>query len=218
MKKVSALAASVLGLVLSFGLVTVTQADTRVYSVMHVAPDDALNLRSSAGTSGNVMAVIPPNGQGIVAAGEERKVGRSTWAKVYWAGIEGWVNKYYLREDVQTSSYNPGSTKPVRPDVILQCSGTEPFWKMNISETSMDIDMVADLKYAVPVSFRQQSSNNTSIAVVAGKKGDARTSAFLQKVETCSDGMSDRSYPYAITAVLGDRKVVSGCCGIVDPR
>ncbi len=187
---------------------TGASASRHVYAVTKVAPDDGLNMRSQPGVGGTVVIVLPSNAKGVLALGEERKSGNSTWIKISWAGKQGWVNKYYLSEDVQTSA------QPVNSSVVMECGGTEPFWSMHISEKQMDVTMLDGPKYVIPVEFRQQSANNTTVAVVAGSRGNAHTTAFLQKVETCSDGMSDKNYPYSVTAVLNSQKVVSGCCSI----
>lgn len=186
----------------------------RIYVVANVAPDDGLNMRSTPGVQGDIVLVLPSNAHGVLGLGEEQSLGRSTWIKVSWGGKQGWVNKYYLRENVHTSNYNPADSRPVNRDVVMQCGGTEPFWSMQISERAMQVNVLGGPQYNAPVEFRQQSVNNTSIAVVAGNRGNANTTAFLQKVETCSDGMSDRNYPYAITAVLNSERVMSGCCSL----
>ena len=187
---------------------------SRIYAVTHVAPDDGLNLRSAPGIGGSVVVVLPSNAKGVLSLGVEKKVDNSTWIQVTWAGKQGWVNKYYLREDVDTSNYNPADTTADHAEVVMECGGTEPFWSVSIGEQDMRVNVLDGPQYTVPVEFRQQSANNTSIAVIAGNQGTANTTAFLQKVETCSDGMSDRNYPYSITAVLGSQQVVSGCCSI----
>lgn len=190
---------------------------SRVYAVSKVAPDDGLNMRTQPGTGGSVVAVLPANAKGLVVLGQEQKTGNSTWVKVAWAGKQGWVNKYYLREDVDTVNYNPGTTiKPtIKPQVVMQCGGTEPFWSMSISEREMKVNIMSGAQFTVPVNMRQQSANSTTIAVVAGMRGTASTTALLEKVENCSDGMSDKNYPYTITAILNGQQVVSGCCSIV---
>ena len=189
---------------------------SRVYAVSKVAPDDGLNMRTQPGTGGSVVAVLPANAKGLVAVGQEQKTGNSVWVKVAWAGRQGWVNKYYLREDVDTVNYNPGKTRPtVKPEVVMQCGGTEPFWSMSISERDMKVNILEGAQFTIPVNMRQQSANSTTIAVVAGTRSNATTTAFLEKVENCSDGMSDKNYPYTITAVLNGQQVMSGCCAIV---
>jgi|GEM_PF-896756 uncharacterized membrane protein len=189
---------------------------SRVYAVFKVAPDDGLNMRTQPGTGGSVVAVLPANAKGLIVLSQEHKTGNSVWVKVAWAGYQGWVNKYYLREDVDTVNYNPGKTKPaVKPEVVMQCGGTEPFWSMSISEREMKVNILEGAQFSIPVNMRQQSANSTTIAVVAGTRGNATTTAFLEKVENCSDGMSDKNYPYTITAVLNGQQVMSGCCAIV---
>ncbi len=222
MKRTLVLASSMLAVL--FSLTPIQAADinaaSRVYAVTKVAPDDGLNLRTQPGPGGTVVVVLPANAKGLLSLGLEKKTGNSTWLKVSWSGKEGWVNKYYLREDVDTTNYNPAKpaeTKPAQPakkEVVMECGGTEPFWSISISERDMKVNMMDGPQYSVPVSLRQQSANSTSVAVVAGNRGAAATTAFLEKVETCSDGMSDKNYPYSITAVLNGQKVVSGCCSI----
>lgn len=187
-----------------------------VYSVVGVDAGKTLNLRSTPGVKSPVSAKIPANGQGVVATGQEKVVGHSTWAKVYWSNKSGWVNKVYLTEDPQNTLSKP--TKPVADSGnknMMQCSGTEPFWGLDITENQLKVNVPDGPQYAVPVSFRQTSANNRTIAVIAGNVGGTRsTQAFLQKVDSCSDGMSDIRYPYSITAVLNNQKVVSGCCKV----
>jgi len=191
------------------------RAGIRVYSVIGVEAGKTLNLRSAPGVKNPVVAKIPANGQGVVATGEEKVIGKTTWAKVYWSKQSGWISKTYLTENPQNAL-----SKPAKPGVednkhMMQCSGTEPFWKVDISETQIKVNMPDGPQYTVPVSFRQTSANNRTIAVISGNVGGMRsTEAFLQKVDSCSDGMSDIRYPYTITAVLNNQKVVSGCCKV----
>lgn len=201
----------------NIGAAATAASPSRIYTVTKVAPDDGLNMRTQPGTGGSVVAVLPANAKGLIALGQEQKTGNSVWIKVTWAGRQGWVNKYYLREDVDTVNYNPANTKPtVKPEVVMQCGGTEPFWSMSISERDMKVNIMGGAQFTVPVNMRQQSANSTMIAVVAGMRGNASTIAFLEKVENCGDGMSDKNYPYTITTVLNGQQVMSGCCSIVN--
>ncbi|WP_308873464.1 hypothetical protein [Thiothrix subterranea] len=96
----------------------------------------------------------------------------------------------------------------------LVCSGTEPFWSIEITDANLNVNMMDGPRYSVPVTFRQTSANNATIAVIAGVAGANNTQAFMQKVSSCSDGMSDTNYPYSVTAVLNNQRVVSGCCQV----
>ncbi|MBU0656754.1 MAG: SH3 domain-containing protein [Gammaproteobacteria bacterium] len=193
-------------------------AEVKVYSVTRVPAGQQLNMRSGPGVGNRVVATIPAGGTGVVATGEERKVGRSVWARVYWAGQGGWVNKSYLTTGSPSVPGPPAGT-PTPPSsgsgsITLKCAGTEPFWGITITERLLSVDMMDGPKYSVPVTFRQTSANNITIAVIAGADGPNATQTFLQKVPACSDGMSDTNYPYAATAVLNNQKVVSGCCNV----
>jgi Predicted membrane protein len=234
MKTASFFSALALALALS---VSSVQAATDVHVVTGVKAGEFLNMRADAGTNNSVVGRIPHNGQGIVTTGEEKKVGSTVWAKIYWKGVGGWVNKRYLLPEDQAASAPPAPTPaPAAPPAVivppikvpstvtpppakaasstLMCSGTEPFWNINVTDTRLSVNMIDGPQYSVPVTFRQTSANNATIAVIAGVAGTNNTQAFMQKVSSCSDGMSDTNYPYAITAVLNNQRVVSGCCRV----
>lgn len=204
---------------LCFGLLSVlgvqAQSASGGYKVVHVATNDRLNLRSSAGVEGKVIGSIPHNAANVQSTGEEQRIGRSRWLKVKHGGHVGWVNRYYLQAVVQASK--PKAT-PVKPKVEMNCFGTEPYWTIKVTDSNMVVKMMDGPSYDIPVEFRQKSANNTSIAVIAGRRGNALTSAVFQKVNSCSDGMSDNSYPYSITAMLNAHKVVSGCCSVTNTK
>jgi uncharacterized membrane protein len=88
----------------------------------------------------------------------------------------------------------------------LRFTGTEPFWGGQVSGAS--------LTYTTP-----ENPEGAAIAVerFAGRGGLSFSgaldgAAFVMTVTpaACSDGMSDRSYPFAITLRLGD-EVRNGC-------
>ena len=218
MKKPLLMAASVLAvslLTVGVSIQPVQAADVVVYSVRGVTAGQLLNMRSGAGTNNSLVTKIPANATGVVATGEEKRVGNTTWAKVYWAGKGGWVSKTYLTTSTNLPPTQPSPQPPASAGgIVMQCSGTEPFWGMTIAERDLKVDMMDGPDYTVPVTFRQTSANDQTIAVIAGASGVNTTQAFLQKVEACSDGMSDVKYPYAITAVINNRKVYSGCCKV----
>lgn len=232
MKTTSFFPALALALALS---VSSVQAANDVYVVTGVTAGEFLNIRTNAGTSNSVVGRIPHDGQGIVTTGEEKKVGSTVWAKIYWKGVGGWVSKRYLLPEDQAASAPPApAPTPATPPAVLVppikvpsnvtppkatgnklvCSGTEPFWGIEVTDTNVSVNMMDGPRYNVPVTFRQTSANNMTIAVIAGAAGTNNTQAFLQKVDSCSDGMSDTNYPYSVTAVLNNQRVVSGCCRV----
>lgn len=233
MKTASFFSALALALALS---VSSVQAASDVYVVTGVTVGEFLNMRANAGVSNSVVGRIPHNGQGIVTTGEEKKVGSTVWAKIYWNGVGGWVSKRYLLPEDQAASAPPAPTPVTPPPAVvvppvkipstitppppkaaadvLVCSGTEPFWRIDVTDTNLNVNMMDEPQYSVPVTFRQTSANNMTIAVIAGAAGTNNTQAFMQKVVSCSDGMSNTNYPYSVTAVLNNQRVVSGCCQV----
>lgn len=190
---------------------------SRVYSVTRINPNDNLNVRSGPGTQYPVTAVLPFNGKGVIATGKQATQGPNTWTHVTWAGVEGWVNQHYLTEDEQALPTRPQAVKPKTTTpkrVVMSCVGIEPRWNIHISATSVHVIDLEKKSYTVPVTFRQQSANHSSIAVIGGKKDQRMTQLFLQKVEVCSVG--NASYPYTITGALDERQVVSGCCRVIN--
>jgi hypothetical protein len=66
------------------------------YRVVNVRPDDVLNLRQAPGTSGAIVATIPPNGRGIRLTGGCA----GEWCPVTFETQRGWVNHLYLSPDL----------------------------------------------------------------------------------------------------------------------
>ena len=223
MKAFSFFPAMALALTLSISSV---QAATDVYVVSGVPSGEFLNMRTGAGINNAITGRIPYNGQGIVTTGEEQKVGSTNWAKVYWNGVGGWVSTSYLQPAGQASKTPAAAVTPEKtPTTVtsatakpatntLVCTGSEPFWRIDVSDAKLNVNMSDGPQYTVPVTFRQTSANNTTIAVIGGATGTNNTQAFMQKVDSCSDGMSEVKYPYSITAVLNNKQVVSGCCKV----
>lgn len=101
------------------------------------------------------------------------------------------------------------STEPydgIAPDEVLHFTGTEPFWGGEISG--------ATLTYSTP-----EDQDGTQIAVerFAGRGGLAfggrhggREFEMLVTPGACSDGMSDRTYPFTVTLQVGG-EMRNGC-------
>ena len=101
------------------------------------------------------------------------------------------------------------STKPydgIREDEVLRFTGTEPFWGGEVSGKT--------LKYTTP-----EDQDGTEIAVerFAGRGGlsfggtlDGGKFEMVVTPLECSDGMSDRTYPFTVTLEVGE-ETRNGC-------
>lgn len=103
-----------------------------------------------------------------------------------------------------------GSQNPrfdgIRADETISLVGTEPFWGGRLAD--------GRLTYSTP---ENQAGESIAVARFAGNAGLGFSGALrgrpLDLAITpgrCSDGMSERSYPYTVTLKLGDEQR-SGC-------
>ncbi len=106
----------------------------------------------------------------------------------------------------------PGDTSETAPysgiaeDEVLRFTGTEPFWGGEVTGT--------ELTYTTP---ENQDGTEISVERFAGRGGIA-FSGLLDGAEfemlvtplECSDGMSDRTYPFTATLQIGEEQR-NGC-------
>ena len=106
----------------------------------------------------------------------------------------------------------PGDASETAPyseiaaDEVLRFTGTEPFWGGEVSGTT--------LTYSTP---ENQDGTEIEVERFAGRGGIAFSgtlegAAFEMMVTplACSDGMSDRTYPFTVTLGIGEDKR-NGC-------
>ena len=94
----------------------------------------------------------------------------------------------------------------IAEDEVLRFTGTEPFWGGEVSRGT--------LRYSTP-----EDQDGTEIAVerFAGRGGiafsgqlDAAPFEMMVTPLECSDGMSDRTYPFTVTLKIGE-ETRNGC-------
>lgn len=76
-----------------------------LYRVAFVEEDDVLNVRSGAGAANRIAGTLPPDATDISITGAGRQVGRSLWMPMRQGDIRGWVNRYYLTEQVDSETF-----------------------------------------------------------------------------------------------------------------
>jgi len=104
---------------------------------------------------------------------------------------------------------NSDGTEPydgIAEDEVLRFTGTEPFWGGEVNGNT--------LRYSTP-----DDQEGTAIEVerfagrggisFSGRLGDASFDMTVTPLG-CSDGMSDRTYPFAVTLEIGDETRI-GC-------
>ena len=101
-------AASVSTVALCISVAAISQATAAErYIVSGVENWDTLNIRSEPNSSSTIIGEIPSNGSGVNSTGQTVQTGRSTWIKVNWNGVNGWVSKRYLATDYTYTAPKP---------------------------------------------------------------------------------------------------------------
>lgn len=97
----------------------------------------------------------------------------------------------------------------------LNCSGTEPFWTVKITAQQATLTTpdggevplgTASVRHAFGVKPDQ-----IRVYEIRRPNGESATLVVTRNPQTCSDGMSDRRYPYDVVFIDRER-VLQGCC------
>jgi uncharacterized membrane protein len=87
--------------------------------------------------------------------------------------------------------------------------GTEPFWGMTVTNRSITFEALGlgkrTFRYIPPTPAAGKPADLVRVYQLG-----AGNTLILQKVDNCSDGMSDKNYPYSALFINGGR-VWSGC-------
>jgi len=84
---------------------TISQATAAErYIVSGVESWDTLNIRSQPSSRSAIIGEIPANGKNVNSDGQQRNSGRTTWLRVTYNGVSGWVSKRYLATDYTFNS------------------------------------------------------------------------------------------------------------------
>ncbi|MDM8567272.1 LysM peptidoglycan-binding domain-containing protein [Candidatus Halobeggiatoa sp. HSG11] len=84
---------------LIWGLQAFAATEECSYQVAKVAKNDSLSMRLGPGVKYQKVGVIPHNGIEIQITGPEIKIGETAWNPVKYKGINGWVNRGYLKKN-----------------------------------------------------------------------------------------------------------------------
>ena len=195
-------------LIIALGLLlpTLATADPGYFRVTGVAADDTLNVRSGPSASATDIGDLPANATAIEIAGTDPS-GR--WGQIVWEEGDGWVSMRFLTPDSV-----PRITGTALP-AGLMCSGTEPFWSMRLSQDDAVYSNIEGAIYPMSIRGAQVAEGRPNFPVHIGYAGAGASGNVVIAPESCSDGMSDRDYPWRIELLLGTeggRRFQLGCC------
>jgi uncharacterized membrane protein len=176
------------------------------YGVTGVAATDTLAMRAAPDANADAVGTIPHNGEGIVATGGTTPGG---WAEVSYQGKRGWVNARFL---------GLGNDAGTRLPALLECMGTEPFWRITLSPGAARADLLfVERVHNFRLTHAASAMGRSDIWTVKGTDGQTEMSLTVQR-QSCSDSMSDIDYPYSTTARVPGADLIAGCCRPHQPR
>jgi uncharacterized membrane protein len=89
--------------------------------------------------------------------------------------------------------------------------GTEPFWNVTVSKSGIVYSSPNAKKQTFPYVTPIKAVGRTAdIVRVYRLQGKPNSMLIIKKESTCSDGMSDKQYPYSVTLILNNT-VLEGC-------
>jgi uncharacterized membrane protein len=183
------------------------------YGVANVARSDVLNVRRAAGDA-EVLATLPANALGIVVTGRVQPVGDSPWWEIVLPGIggeTGWVNARFLSPTLSASGQEASG-------YALHCLGTEPFWSLALSDDSAVFSSPSDPERPFSAgAWLPAEGLRDQFAVRLTSPEGAGYAAVRRERSSCSDNMSDLSYPFGVTLILPGDRVLGGCCSRAAP-
>lgn len=183
------------------GLAANAQSLPALYDVRDVAAGDVLNVRSEPTSSSDIVALLQPDviNVEIIALDEGRR-----WGRINMGEQSGWVSLRFLeRQPNQHAGDFPA---------ITACYGTEPFWDLQVQDTSATLTVLSGFSYNAAPIERLRSANRTDRFSMVSQQ-----IVGVIQVQACSDGMSDRAFGLSIevlTNPTGDMQHLSGCCTI----
>jgi uncharacterized membrane protein len=172
--------------------------DVPMLVVIGVGASDVLNVRAEPDADATLVGTLTPNASGLSVTAQSTET--LDWIHIESNGLQGWVNASYL-------GY-PTSPEPL--PIRLHCSGTEPFWGLELSYSRADARFAfSEEDFSTGFSPPTSPANRANIWLRT--RFDFETEFLLLEAETCSDGMSDRTYPYSVLVRL-EENLLSGCC------
>ncbi|MCG6904209.1 MAG: hypothetical protein LJE68_16170 [Rhodobacter sp.] len=183
-------------------------ADPGYYRVTGVASDDTLNVRSDPSAGSADLGDLPHDATGIEVSETDAS---GKWGRIIWEEGNGWIAMRFLAPDAVAQV--GGTALPAG----LLCSGTEPFWSMQMSNASATYSDTSGAVLAMTLQGARVAEGRQNFPVQTGFAGTDGSANALIAPALCSDGMSDRDYPWRVDLLIsagGTGRYLVGCCNL----
>ena len=181
-------------------------AEPTYHRVTGVAPDDTLNVRAAPSADSADVGDLAHDQRGIEVSGLDPT---GKWARIVWQESNGWIATRFLTSDPVPRLGASGVPQG------LTCGGTEPFWALDLTSSTVRYSDAMAADYDMALTGVSVAEGRLGSPAVVGFSGPFASGDAILAPDICSDGMSDRDYPWRIDLLLssgGTRRFVSGCC------
>lgn len=182
-------------------------ADPTYHRVIGVAANDVLNIRSAPDANSMDIGDLAHDARGIEVLGVDPS---GQWARIALAERDGWVATRFLATD------SVGMIGATGIPSGLVCGGTEPFWSLALGPDGAAYAHPEDGESALSLGTVRVAEGRLGSPALFGLAGAGeQTIDATVHAADCNDGMSDRSYGWAITLRLmapGQDRFLAGCC------
>lgn len=103
------------------------------------------------------------------------------------------------------------ASPPAAEKVQLQCLGNEPFWSLKLQQRVITIEDMNGRGRSFTRSKPVAVGNRLGTWVFPGKSKKGQLMTLVVRTRDCSDGMSERIYPYEVMVIEG-AQAFDGCC------
>ena len=185
-------------------LATPALADPEYFRVTGVASDDTLNVREAPDGSSTDIGDLPHDATGVEVITQE-----NGWGRIIWFEGNGWVSMRFMEPDPV-----PMIADTTLPQGLL-CGGTEPFWSLRLSADNATYSDVTGTTLPMSLLDARVASGRVDFPQALRFTAEGAGAMSIIRAQSCSDGMSDRSYGYALVQLLRageDERFLDGCC------
>lgn len=187
---------------------TLALAEPGYWRVTGVASNDTLNVRAQPDAGSADIGDLPHDATGIEVHTTDPS---GKWGRIVWEESNGWIAMRFLEADPQTGI--GGTTLPQG----LLCGGTEPFWSMRYSDGGAIFSDFSAGAYSIGLTGAHTPQARGPFPVVMSHTGSTAASMSFVEPMDCSDGMSDRTYPWRILLLISNadgQRLLDGCCSL----
>ncbi len=189
------------------------------FVVGDLPPGETLTIRSAPSADAEELGALE-EGAGPLEVVAVARTGQTDWAEIGYRGDQAYVALRFL--DETTLPTVGASALPVG----AVCSGTEPFWSIEfLSAKQARFDALsADAPETYDIGSIEIASGRFGWPAAMSLASEERTAELVANIGWCSDGMSNRDYPWTVSLIVtsrrpgGERIFFEGCCAIRTPQ